>query len=160
MIHHLSVSAQNPQHVAQVLAKVMKGQAVPFPPHPGSYMVLALDEHGTGIEIYPAGSELLPGADHDSCQFTRNSQATTYTATHAAVSVPTSQTEIEQIGAREGWRVVRCDRESFFSVIEFWVENRLMIEFLTPEMAQQYLAFTHHPDAMKFFLPQPDEAIA
>jgi hypothetical protein len=26
MIHHLSISAQNPQHVAQVLAEILQGQ--------------------------------------------------------------------------------------------------------------------------------------
>ena len=38
MIHHISISAQNPQHVAIVLAEVVKGQAVPWTPHPGSYI--------------------------------------------------------------------------------------------------------------------------
>lgn len=64
-----------------------------------------------------------------------------YTDIHAAISVPIIQQEIEEIGVRKGWRVVRCNRDSFFDVIEFWVENRLMIEFLTPEMASQYLKF-------------------
>jgi hypothetical protein len=140
MIHHLSISAQNPEHVAQVLAEVMKGQVIPFLPNPGSYAVAAMDEYGTAIEVYPAGSELLPGTDQKSCQFVQNPQITKFTATHAAISVPSSQAEIEQIGAREGWRVVRCNRESFFDVLEFWVENRLMIEFLTAEMTQQYLS--------------------
>jgi len=34
---------------------------------------------------------------------------------------------------------VRCDRGSF-SVVEVWVENAVMLEFLTPEMAAAYLA--------------------
>jgi hypothetical protein len=51
----------------------------------------------------------------------------------------------------EGWRVVRCSRESFFDVIEFWLENRLMIELLTPEMASQYLAFTKTEKLQEFF---------
>ena len=29
MIHHLSISAQNPQHVAQVLAEILQGQPTP-----------------------------------------------------------------------------------------------------------------------------------
>ncbi|MDV3002555.1 MAG: hypothetical protein N5P05_004210 (plasmid) [Chroococcopsis gigantea SAG 12.99] len=152
MIHHISVAAKNPQHVAKVLAEIFKGQAVTFPPHPESYMVLALDEHGTAVEVYPLGSQIIPGVGQDGCSFERNLQTSQFTATHAAVSVPASQTEIEQIGAREGWRVVRCDRESFFDVIEFWVENNLMLELLTPEMTSQYLAFTQQPDVLKFFV--------
>ena len=32
MLHHLSVSVKNPQHVASVLAEVFQGRAMPFPP--------------------------------------------------------------------------------------------------------------------------------
>lgn len=160
MIHHISVSAQNPKHVAQVLAEIFKGQAVPFPPAPGSYMVIAMDEYGTAVEVLPAGLEINPGAGPEACVFTQNPMASQFTATHAAISVPISQSEIESIGAREGWRVVRCDRESFFDVIEFWVENRLMIELLTPEMKSKYLAFTQQPDVLKYFVEDPMAAIA
>lgn len=160
MIHHISISAQNPQQTAQVLAEVLKGQAVSFPPHPGSYMVVAMDEYGTAIEVYPAGSEILPGTEQESCQFQHNPFASRFTATHAAISVPSSQTEIEQIGAREGWRVVRCNRDGFFDVLEFWIDNRLMIELLTPEMAQQYLTFTQKPEVLQYFTPVTPTAIA
>lgn len=30
MIHHISISVKNPQHVAEVLAEVLNGQAFPF----------------------------------------------------------------------------------------------------------------------------------
>ncbi len=160
MIHHISVAAQNPQHVAQVLAEVLKGQFVPFPPVYGSYMVVAMDEHGTAIEVLPIGTEILPGSGSGDCYFEQNSKPSSYTATHAAVSVPRSQPEIEAIGQREGWRVVRCDREGFFDLMEFWVENTLMLELLTPEMTARYLAFTQQPDVLKYFIAEPVRAIA
>jgi hypothetical protein len=160
MIHHISIAAQNPQHVAQVLAEIFKGQAVPFPPHPGSYMALAMDEHSTFIEIYPLGSQIIPGSGLDGCSFVQHSQTTQLSAIHAAVSVPTSQTEIEQIGKREGWRVVRCDRNSLFDVIEFWVENTLMLELLTPDMTVKYLTMTQDPVVLKQFLGESVEAIS
>ncbi|WP_066380139.1 hypothetical protein [Anabaena sp. CA = ATCC 33047] len=151
MIHHISISAENPQQVAQVLAEVLDGKAVPFFPHPGSYMVLPLDEHGTGIEIYPLKTQLKPGEGDHQVTFVEASTVSGYTATHAAISVSTTQEKIEQIGNREGWRVVRCNRDSFFDVIEFWLENRIMIELLTPEMAAQYLAATHPENLQKMF---------
>jgi hypothetical protein len=160
MIHHISVSAQNPQHVAGVLAEICKGQAVPFFPVPGAYMVVVMDQHGTAIEVLPSGSEIIPGVEQAECQFVRSPETTQFTATHAAVSVPTSQAEIEQIGAREGWRVLCCNREGLFDVIEFWVENRLMLELLTPEMAEQYLAVTQNPDILKRFMEETATAIA
>ncbi|MBW4432709.1 MAG: hypothetical protein KME28_13490 [Pelatocladus maniniholoensis HA4357-MV3] len=150
MIHHISVSAKNPQLVAQTLAKVLKGQAAPFPPHPGSYIVFPGDEHGTAVEVYPLGSEIVPGtAPDEQCMFVHNDNPSMFTATHAAISVPVTQEEIEQVGMSAGWRVVRCNRDSLFDVMEFWVENRLMIELLTPEMASQYLAFTKHPEKLQ-----------
>jgi hypothetical protein len=152
MIHHISIAANNPQHVAQVVAEIIQGQVVPFPPHPGSYMAVAMDQYGTAIEVFPLGSEIVPGSERKGCGFCLNPQASLFTATHAAISVPIAQAEIEQIGRREGWRVVRCERESFFGVIEFWVENHLLLEFLTPELTAQYLAFTQQPDILKHFV--------
>jgi hypothetical protein len=159
MIHHMSIAVKNPQHVARVLAEIMQGQAVPFPPCPGSYMVVALDEHGTAIEVLPSGSEIVPGSELEGCGFAQNSLASQFTPTHAAVSVPLSQAEIEQIGAREGWRVVHCSREGFFDLLEFWVENNLLLELLTPEMATRYLAFTQQPDVLKHFVAEAEMSV-
>ncbi|WP_414571432.1 hypothetical protein [Nostoc sp. CCY 9925] len=155
MIHHISIAVKNPNHVAQVFAEILKAQAVPFPPNPSSYMVIPFDEHGTAIELYPLGSQIEPGEGDDECVFVHTAITSRFTDIHAAISVPTSQKEIEQIGVREGWRVVRCNRDSFFDVIEFWVENRLMIEFLTPEMASVYLKFATDKENLKYFLAEP-----
>lgn len=155
MIHHISIAVRNPNHVAQVLGEILKAQAVPFPPNPGSYMVIPFDEHGTAIELYPLGSQIEPGVGDEECVFVHTAISSRFTDIHAAISVPTSQEEIEQIGVREGWRVVRCNRDSFFDVIEFWVENRLMIEFLTPEMASVYLKFATEKENLKYFLAEP-----
>ncbi|WP_338421982.1 hypothetical protein [Nostoc flagelliforme] len=42
MIHHLSISAENPQHVAQVLAEILQGQATPHPFSPDDHIVFPL----------------------------------------------------------------------------------------------------------------------
>ena len=47
--------------------------------------------------------------------------------------------DIIEIGKREGWRAIYCSRGSF-DVVEFWIENSLMIEFLDPDMQAQYKA--------------------
>ena len=51
MIHHLSIAARDPKHAAGVLAELMGGTAVPFPPNPGSFFALQLDDHGSGRGI-------------------------------------------------------------------------------------------------------------
>ncbi len=151
MIHHISISVTNPLHVAQVLAEVLNGQAFPFFPHPDSYMVFPFDSNGTGIEIYPLTTKLIPGEGDNQCTFVETASSSGFTATHAAISVSSSQEKIELIGKREGWRVLRCNRDSFFDVIEFWLENKVMIELLTPEMAAQYLAVTQPENLKKVF---------
>lgn len=153
MIHHLSFPAIDPQRVAQVLAEVWGGQAAPFPPHPGSYMVLTLDDYGTMLEIYPIGTEMVPGIDQEKVLFSFNALAPLHSATHAAISVPASQHEIEQIAAREGWRCVRCDRDGCFEVIEFWIENRFMLELLPPTLTPRYLTFMQ-PANLEAFVAQ------
>ena len=155
MIHHISIAAQNPLRVAQVIAEVMRGEAFPFFPYPGGYMALPMDEHGTVIEVLPLHTKLLPGENDRPIQFVQANNSREITATHAAISVPISQEEIEAIGKREGWRVLRCNRDGFFDVIEFWLENTVMLELLTPEMTAKYLAATNPENLKKMFMANP-----
>ncbi|MBD2356459.1 hypothetical protein H6G41_17810 [Tolypothrix sp. FACHB-123] len=155
MIHHISIAVQNPLHVAQVIAEVWRGQAFPFFPCPGSYMALPMDEHGTVIEVLPLQTQLVPGTDDEQSQFVQVNDSRGITATHAAISVPISQEEIEAIGKREGWRVLRCNRDGFFDVIEFWLENTVMLELLTPEMTAEYLAVIHPENLKRIFTANP-----
>jgi len=143
MIHHLSIAARYPQHVAGVLAEFMGGVAVPFPPNPGSFFALQLDEHGSGVEVYPAGTELQPGGNNGG-SFVKKPEARGYGPTHFALSVAAEADKVEAIAHREGWQCFRCNRGPFH-VIEVWVENESMVEILPPEFAREYLAFTR-PD--------------
>ncbi len=139
MLHHMSISVSNPLHVANVLAEIMQGTAVPFPAHPSSYMALAGDKFGTAIELYPIGTELVPNANQGQVGFQIDFQTSYYLPVHAAISVPTHLAEIERIGARERWQTRLCNRDGLFDVVEFWIENRLMLELLTPAMAIKYM---------------------
>jgi hypothetical protein len=144
MIHHLSIAARDPQHVAGVLAELMGGVAVPFPPNPGSFFALQLDEHGSGVEVYPAGTELRPGGSTGGSFVKEPGNARGYGPTHFALSVATAADVVEAVARREGWQCFVCNRGPFH-VIEVWVENESMVEILPPEFAREYLAFTR-PD--------------
>ena len=134
MIHHLSISAQNPQHVAQVLAEILQGQPTPHPFNPGGYIIFPFDEYGTKIEVYPLGTEIVPGESEELRAYIQNTADSQSTATHVMLSVPINVEQIEQIAAREDWLV---QRTSFgFDFMMLWVENRLLIELLTPEMTR------------------------
>ena len=147
MIHHLSIAARDPKHVAGVLAEFMGGAAVPFPPNPGSFFALQLDQHGSGVEVYPAGTELQPGG-MVGAGFAKNpAGGRGFSPTHFALSVATDADAVEAIAEREGWQCFRCNRGPFH-VIEVWVENQSMVEILPPEYAAEYLAFTR-PDKIQ-----------
>jgi hypothetical protein len=138
MIHHLSIAAHDPKHVAEVLAEFMGGTAVPFPPNPGSFFALQNDEHGTGVEVYPAGSELRPAGVEGAGFARRAPREPGFGATHFALSVATAPERIEAIARREGWPCFTCNRGPF-GVLEVWIENETLVELLPPAFARQYL---------------------
>ena len=145
MIHHVSIPAREPQRVATVLAELMNGKCFPFGPLEGAYMASSGDEHGTMIEVYPEQATLEVPANDDQVVFGKQAVPQAWPF-HALVSVPLSREEVERIGAREGWRAKTFGRgmqgqEPFFHVIEFWLENRLMIEVVSPAMAREYQDF-------------------
>ena len=142
MIHHLSIAARDPKHAAGVLAELMGGKAVPFPPNPGSFFALQLDDHGSGVEVYPAGTELEPNGATGGTFVKRPARG--FGSTHFALSVATDRQQVEDIARRAGWDCFVCNRGPFH-VIEVWVENQTMVEILPPDYAAEYLAFTR-PD--------------
>lgn len=157
MIHHISISAHQPQHVAGVLAQLCQGQAAPFPYHEGSYVVLALDSHGTMIEVLPQGTTLTPNSNKFVSGTTRvrEMERNSYNPFHAAFSVSTSEATIHEIAAREGWHSVTCDRLDHFSIVEVWVENQQLLEFLPPNFAERYISFMQ-PHNLQQFLALPN----
>lgn len=148
MLHHVSIPARDPRHVAETLAELLGGRAYPFPgPLPGAFVAVAGDAQGTAVEVYPEGVTLLPGAGDDGARFAPSADGGTATPQswpfHALISVPREQADIERIGAREGWRAKYVGRGApgqapVFHLIELWVENRVMIEVMTERMAATY----------------------
>jgi hypothetical protein len=145
MIHHLSIAARDPKHAAGVLAELMGGCAVPFPPNPGSFFALQLDDHGSGVEVYPAGTELHPGGAVGGSFVKQDPRG--YGSTHFALSVAAGAETVHAIAQRAGWQCFDCNRGPFH-VIEVWVENETMVEILPPEYAREYLDFTR-PDKVQ-----------
>ena len=140
MIHHLSMAAKNPEHVAKVLTELMGGYYRPFPLYPGSYMAFQLDDNGTQFEIYPAGTEIQQSWKGPGLTPTTPREPA-YGPTHFALSVQRSEEEVLAIMAREDWLCRRNDRAEF-PVIEIWIENAMMFEILTPEFVRKYLEVT------------------
>ena len=141
MIHHLSIPAEDPLHVATTLVELFGGRLSRFGPYDNSYIAWAGDDHGTAIEVFPVGTELLPDAGKGQANFRHNPAASGFVTTHAAISVDRSADEIFALAKRQGWRAIELSRGTF-DVIEFWIENRVMLELMTPAMTEAYLGAT------------------
>jgi hypothetical protein len=154
MIHHMSIDARDPLRVAGVLAEIWKGKVYKFL-IPGSYLVMPFDNYGSHIVVFKSGDIWVPGADADAAKVSQTAP-TDFVSAHVAISVPIDHQQIEQIGQREGWRVLtRRQGDGIpFSAVEFWVENRFLFEFFSPEFAPQYLQ-TMQPKAIDRILSQP-----
>jgi len=148
MIHHISITARNPVHVAAVLGEILGGRDFPFTgPLRSGRMAMNGDAHGTIIEVYPDTIALMPGEGEAPVVFAESSETPPpHTGFHALISVPLPRAAIEAIGAREGWRTRFFGRAApgqppVFHLIEFWVENRIMLELVTPEHVAEYTSY-------------------
>lgn len=124
----------------------MNGTCVPFGPLEGAFMAVSGDANGTMFEVYPERTTLAIPDHDDQVVWAENPTPPRNWPFHVLLSVPREAEEVERIGGRAGWRAKTFGRgmqgqKPFFHVIEFWLENRLMIEVAPPAMAQEYFDF-------------------
>jgi hypothetical protein len=118
------------------------GKIFPFSPGVGnSWMVIADDGRGTGLEVYPHGHLLkqapVPGAP-------LKTDLPLESATRIALGTILSREEVFAIGKREGWNTFDKRRVAGggFNVIELWAENTQMFEVLPAPALEEYLQST------------------
>lgn len=140
MLFHLSIAAHDPRNVAQVIAEIWGGEALPFPPvSDNGWIALADDDRGSAIEVYPVDT-VLREAEGDADAYGETAVTSPFTATHAAIATALDEGAVMAIAAREGWPAKYRKRGGAFGVIEMWIERRQMVEILTPPMQAEYLA--------------------
>ncbi|HEY8080241.1 MAG TPA: hypothetical protein VIF62_39195 [Labilithrix sp.] len=143
----MSFPARDPEHVAHVLAELIGGSAGRFVgPIPGAWAAYAEDAHGTGFEVYPESTGLVPGSG-DAIGTVDRVDAPRAVAFHALVSVKVDRATIERIAKREGWRVLHSWRgppgNPLFELYEVWIENRVLLELATEDMLPRYIAIAN-----------------
>jgi hypothetical protein len=135
VIFHAALPADRPEHAARALARILGGEAMPFPPGPGSWMAWSADGR-TELELLPRGLQFVRGAHEvdllPASAPTRNSDW------HVAVGAAVSADEILRIAAEAGWPARVCHRGDFFRVVEVWVDGDTMLEILDPDMQAEY----------------------
>ncbi len=137
MLFHASIPAGDPEKVAAVLAEIWQGEAMPFPPVPGAHVVFAGDDKATTLEIYPSNRTLVPS--ESGVAIGGGPAASGPVGDHVAIASPLSGAEIAAIAARAGWRVQVASRGGIFDVVEVWLEDRYLVEVLTPDMQADYI---------------------
>jgi hypothetical protein len=133
MIIHLSIPALEPEKVAKTLAKLIQGTFQPLSWYLGGYMVFTNDEFSTGIEILPDNTLFMPGkTSDDTLQITKSSSGASlnYSCIHFLLTIDSSYEHIFVIAKQAGWQAVRKQSLGVVDMVEFWVENRLMIELV------------------------------
>lgn len=175
MINHISIAVHDTEKVANVLAELWGGFVIPFPPAPNSFMVLANDGRGSAVEVTPIDTILIPGkglppegnfdantpTEEYEAKFVQSDFTPRYVATHLNINTNLSESEVKEIAKREGWRVLTCNRgEGLFQLIELWIEDRFMLEVMTPEQTARYVEITQPEfiaqafgDAFQFHIP-------
>jgi hypothetical protein len=138
MIFHASIPADDPERVARVLGQILGGGYSPFHVGRQSFMSRSGADDEAAIEVYPRDEVMIPGkSEGDMVQMGHLDNPPRYGCFHLAIGTTLSKDEIIAIGNREGWRTLHCNRGPF-EVVEFWIENSLMIEFLDAKMQAQY----------------------
>jgi hypothetical protein len=136
VIFHFSIAADDPKRTATMLAELWRGEAFPFPMVAnGSWVAHAGDNRRSTIEVYPRNLAFYPS---DGQGEEREEAVSRNGPFHAAVATPLTIEEVMAIGRKYGCHTSLCNRGPFFRVIEFWVDNCLMLEMLTPEMQEEY----------------------
>ncbi|MGB3688091.1 MAG: hypothetical protein WBA02_02210 [Jannaschia helgolandensis] len=131
----VSIAARAPAAMAQTLARILGGEALPFPPCPGAWIAFARDDGGTAVEVYPAGTRVTKGPD--AVAFQGGPPRRAASATHLTVASPLAATEIETLADTAGWTARPCERGPF-TCIEVWTGEGLLIEVLDAAMLSDY----------------------
>jgi hypothetical protein len=135
LIAHVSLPAADCARVAAVLAEMLEGGALRFPPGGPDAWNAWSKANDLQIVVTPRGHVMVPGPDE--MVWTKGATAAAW-ETHFALCVERPASEVLDIAARAGWQARLCDRGGFFHVVEVWVENAYLVEVLDPSFAAEY----------------------
>ena len=142
MILHASVTADDPQATAQTLAALLGGIAMPVGPGDGTWSAIGPDLVGSLISVLARGSEFHRSAGHVE---TRQGAPVRHSAYHMLIDSPLEEADVFKLAKERGCQALRA-RHGAFDVIEFWIDDCLLIEVATPELGKAYRETIHSPD--------------
>jgi hypothetical protein len=136
-IMHISLPADDPAKAAKVLAEIMNGEAVRFPPGgPKAWKVFSGDG-AVDLEIVARGDVIVLGEKEGAWRRAQNPQRAS--ECHLALCVDRPERDVIAIAERAGWTARHCERGGgVFGLAEIWIDNAFMIEVLDPVETARY----------------------
>lgn len=135
-ILHASIPADQPATVAEVLATLLGGRAMPFPPGGPQAWIAWADDGQTEIEIVPRGACLERGPAE--AEWRPSPSPGKGSEVHLAIAVSMASEQIVGIAAAAGWPARICNRGGLFDLVELWVEGTFLIELFDPVQARRF----------------------
>lgn len=99
---HASIPADDPHKASEVLAEMMGGEALPFPPAGPRGRMAWSGDGKVSLEIVPRGHLIHRGRDEG--EWRAVDQAQRLSEVHLAIGVDRPTSEIVAIAERAGWR--------------------------------------------------------
>jgi hypothetical protein len=134
MILHASVVADEPKATAETLAALLGGVALPVGPGDGTWSAVGPEPIGSLVSVLARGSEFHRSDDHVQ---TRLGAPVRHSAYHMLIDTPLAETEVYRLAADRNCYAHRA-KHGAFDVIEFWIDDCLLIEVVTPELGRAY----------------------
>lgn len=138
MLHHISMNARDPRHVAEQLGYMLAAKVVraPRPPFPiNTWFVCLGDENGTLLEILPWGEVRDPngrgGIAHDD-------NMRPHSGWHVLISTHTPLEHVVAVASQEGWHYEQADA-GIFQFVKVWIENGVLIEVMSAPQSAAYM---------------------
>lgn len=136
MILHVSYTVASPRSAAEAVAQLMAGEAFPFPElGQDAWIAIAGDDHGTLVEFLLHGTEFhyVSGGTVAHLYGEKKRQS----GCHILIETPFDVARVLAIAEERGCRAHRANH-GHIEVIEFWIEEHLLVEVVTPDLAAAY----------------------
>lgn len=136
-IAHASIPADDPKRAAEVLAEIMSGEAMPFPPGGKDSWMAWSGDGAVELEISRRGLAMTYGKDQ--AEWRDDGVSRRLSETHIALCVDRPAAEVMEIARKAGWPARHCERGGgIFSLTEVWIEGAFMVEVLDPAQTAVY----------------------
>jgi hypothetical protein len=138
VIAHVSLPADDCAQVARVLAEMLGGDALAFPPGgPGAYNCWSRS-NDFQIVVTPRGNLIVEGPTEQGWVSRPRADGVRASECHIAIAVERDASEIVALAHAAGWHARICNRGGLFDVVEVWVENAYLVECLDPTQLADY----------------------